>query len=64
MTVNPRRNRMKRSKGTWISGQPQQFDPGERGIRRKRDWNHGQIWCSDNDKQRGKHTRPVKRLRD
>ena len=34
-------------------------DPEERGIRRKRDWNHGQIWCGGNDKQRRKHTRPV-----
>ena len=30
----------------------------------RRDWNHGQIWCSENDKQRGKRTGPVKRLRD
>ena len=45
----------------------EQVDFGSRGslnswIRRKREWNQGQIWCGENDKQRHKHTRPVKRL--
>ena len=31
-------------------------------MERQRDWNHGQIWCGENDKQRRKHIRPGKRL--
>ena len=55
MKVNPRRkNRMKTSK--WILDLKSASIVRPRRMRHtsnERDWNHGQIWCSENDKQRG-----------
>ena len=65
MKVNPRRRR-RTKKSKWTLGLKSASIVRPRRMKHtsKRDWNLGQIWCGENDKQRGKHTGPVERLRD